>query len=69
MIRVVMLVAALAIVGCSKFVDVPIPEHCVASRWESERQTCREAATGRFALPECCGLKERAICSWIPCVE
>jgi hypothetical protein len=59
----------LSLVGCSRYVEVPIPEHCPSARWESDQQTCREVATGRFTLPECCGREERAICSWTPCLD
>jgi hypothetical protein len=64
-LRLAVLVAALSLVGCSRYVEVPIPPECPSAKWEAESGSCRATATGRFELPECCGRAERSVCDWL----
>lgn len=35
--------------------QVVIPTDCPAASWDDGANECRETASGKFVLPECCG--------------
>lgn len=57
------LFAALLVTGCEEKSAPPIvvqpqvviPTDCQPSKWDDDAEECREIATGRITINECCG--------------